>query len=69
MLNLPLPDLETTYRSALESAALLRRCGETAKADRVESLARIVARRLAELDARTRHPEGARTAPPPSVHS
>jgi hypothetical protein len=46
MLNLDPAELENTRRTALASAALLRRCGETAKADRVESLARIVARQL-----------------------
>ncbi|HEU5161767.1 MAG TPA: hypothetical protein VFV54_01355 [Thermoanaerobaculia bacterium] len=46
MLNLDPADLEKTYRSALESAALLRREGETAKATRVESVARVIERQL-----------------------
>ena len=46
MLNLDPDDLEKTYRSALESAALLRREGDAAKAARVESVARIIARKL-----------------------
>ncbi|HEY0788394.1 MAG TPA: hypothetical protein VGE86_07100 [Thermoanaerobaculia bacterium] len=47
MLNAEPRELENIHRSAVESAALLRRSGETAKAARVESLARIVARELA----------------------
>ena len=51
MLNREPADLEDTYQSAIESAELLRRCGETAKAARVESLARILA---GELERRER---------------
>lgn len=51
MLNANPLELETIYRTAVESAALLRRSGETAKAGRVESLARIVARQLARVGA------------------
>ena len=46
MLKLDPADLEKTYRSALESAALLRREGEAAKATRVESVARVIERQL-----------------------
>lgn len=52
MLNLEPTDLRTTYVSALASAELLRREGETAKAARVESLARIIARELQLRDPR-----------------
>lgn len=54
MLNAEPRELENIYRSAIESAALLRRSGEPAKASRVESLARIVARELARRGAGTR---------------
>ncbi len=50
MLTLDPEELAKTYRSALESAELLRRCGETAKAERLTSLARIVARELARRE-------------------
>jgi hypothetical protein len=54
MLNAEPRELEDIYRSAVESAALLRRSGEPAKAARVESLARIVARELARCGAGAR---------------
>jgi hypothetical protein len=62
MLRLEPPELENTYRSAVESAALLRRSGESAKANRLESLARILARELErrerrrQTDPRLSHP-------------
>lgn len=56
MLNLESTDLRITYRAALASAELLRRSGDPAKAARVESLARMIARELrrrsAESDTR-----------------
>jgi len=46
MLNLEPAELKKTYQSALLSAELLRRSGETSKAARLESLARIIERQL-----------------------
>jgi hypothetical protein len=46
MLHLEPIEMKNTYRSAVLSAELLRRSGEPAKAERVESLARILAREL-----------------------
>lgn len=46
MLRLDATELRDTHRSAMLSAELLRRSGESAKAGRVESLARILAREL-----------------------
>jgi hypothetical protein len=46
MMNLDLTELRNTYLSARESAELLRKAGETAKAARVESLARLLAREI-----------------------
>lgn len=57
MLNLELTDLRNTYLSAKASAELLRRSGETAKAERVESLARIAER---EIQRREREPGNSR---------
>lgn len=51
MLNAEPRELENIYRNAVESAVLLRRSGEVAKAARVESLARIVAQELARRGA------------------
>ncbi len=59
MLNAEPRELENIYRNAIESAALLRRSGETAKAVRVESLARIVSRQL------ERHGSGCGAGVPP----
>jgi hypothetical protein len=46
MLNLDLTELRNTYLTARASAELLRSEGQSAKAARVESLARLLAREL-----------------------
>lgn len=46
MLNLDLTELRNTYLSARASAELLRNEGQTAKAARVDSLARLLAREI-----------------------
>ncbi|MCA1734517.1 MAG: hypothetical protein LC732_13090 [Acidobacteria bacterium] len=46
MMNLDITELRNTYLSARASAELLRSAGETAKAARVDSLARLVAREI-----------------------
>ncbi|MFN2441820.1 MAG: hypothetical protein ABR517_03960 [Thermoanaerobaculia bacterium] len=57
MLNLDLTDLRNTCLNAKASAELLRSSGETAKAERVESLARIAER---EIQRREREPGSSR---------
>jgi len=46
MMNLDLTELRNTYLSARASAELLRSEGQTAKAARVDSLARLLAREI-----------------------
>lgn len=46
MLNLDLTELRNTYLSARASAEMLRSEGQTAKAARVDSLARLLAREI-----------------------
>lgn len=50
MLHLDPIEMKNAHRSAVLSAEVLRQAGEAAKAARLESLARILERRLAAAD-------------------
>jgi hypothetical protein len=66
MLNLDPIEQKETYRSAVLSAELLRQCGEVAKAARLESLARSLAREIETAKSSARSLRGDSRNRPPS---